>query len=201
MNSKTYIWLVVLLIIPICATAGGMHDKFGNKFLHLFDENKDGKVSLAEFKIASQSRFTRMDSDNNQQISQEEFMAHVKQQRVEHKAKRFSTMDTNGDMHVSQEEYLTAKRERAMAKFAQIDANNDARLDQEEYIDAKRKRGFGKGKDQRNKRMFDKLDQNEDGIVTKAESLAAWANWFNTLDTNHDGNVTQDEANQRMQTW
>ncbi|NWO81729.1 EF-hand domain-containing protein, partial [Escherichia coli] len=41
--------------------------------------------------------------------------------------------------------------------------------------------------------MFDRLDTNHDGVITKEEFQAEVAARFARLDTNHDGKVSQEE--------
>lgn len=50
-------------------------------------------------------------------------------------------------------------------------------------------------------RMFDQMDTNHDGVVTKKEFDAFHNKWFKEMDANHDGKITREEmgaAHQKM---
>lgn len=72
--------------------------------------------------------------------------------------------DLNQDGQVTQAEFMADSAE----KFSRADANFDGFLDETE-----RKGLREKGRTDRTKRAFGKLDANDDGVVTEAEMLAA----------------------------
>lgn len=49
--------------------------------------------------------------------------------------------------------------------------------------------------------LFDEMDANHDGVVTKREFDAYHANWFKELDANHDGKISREELDAFHQKW
>lgn len=49
-------------------------------------------------------------------------------------------------------------------------------------------------------KMFEKIDTNKDGAISKAESQTAHDTRFVAMDTNKDGNVTKEEAKAHWET-
>jgi Ca2+-binding EF-hand superfamily protein len=49
--------------------------------------------------------------------------------------------------------------------------------------------------------MFDEMDTNHDGVVTKREFDAYHAKWFKELDANHDGKISREELDAHRQKW
>lgn len=179
-----------VLIAGLLSSQLAIASKGGSgKFMHFFDANNDGTVTMDEFDEAARTRFTRMDSDKNGILSQEEFHNYIKLRRMEHKAKKLELMDSNKDGKVSESEYVTYKAENAKRKFAQMDKDKDGNLTAEEMKSCGKRR-HGKGK-----YIFKRMDQNGDGQVTREESYAAWSAWFARIDANGDKVVTSDEVN------
>lgn len=50
-------------------------------------------------------------------------------------------------------------------------------------------------------RMFQKLDSNTDGVITKEEFLSAHEAVFEKMDVNDDGEVTQKEVTAKKKEW
>ena len=73
-------------------------------------------------------------------------------------------------------------------RFALIDANKDGGLTKQEMADAHAKKAAGHGG-----RRFERMDENGDGKVTKAEAEAGVKKMFEHKDANHDGAITRDE--------
>lgn len=190
--------LVIAVVSLGLSTAGvALADKGPGKFMRFFDSNQDGSVTLEEFNQASADRFARMDSDSDGKLTRDEFQEYIKSRRAERKQAKFARMDTDGDGAVSKAEYVAYKTAKAERRFAYMDKNEDGKVDQSEYAQCMKKRGHHhKG------RIFDKLDSNGDGVVTQAESHAAWSDWFKRIDANQDSLVTQDEVQQyRKHKW
>lgn len=49
--------------------------------------------------------------------------------------------------------------------------------------------------------MFNEMDANHDGVVTKREFDAYHAKWFKELDANHDGKISREELDAFRQKW
>eukprot|EP00435_Cladocopium_sp_Y103_P076924 s1_g663.t1 len=81
---------------------------------------------------------------------------------------RFEEADTNGDGLLSPEEMTAAREaraaERQQRRFAKLDTNEDGLLSPEELAASPRA--------QRREGMFDRVDQNGDGKITRAEAEA-----------------------------
>lgn len=188
----TFTLLSVVLASSGLAVAGGHGHAGGQKFMKFFDTNQDGTVTQEEFSIAAASRFTKMDSDKNGVVSADEFRSYVRTRRSEHRQQRYQDMDANKDGQISKDEFLLSKRQRAEGKFARMDKNGDGLVSAEEHASCRfNKRGHFGGR-----RIFQRLDANNDGSVTKAEGTSAWSNWFKRLDSNDDQVVTTEEVGQ-----
>jgi Ca2+-binding EF-hand superfamily protein len=97
-------------------------------------------------------------------------------------------MDSNGDGQISQAEYVNYQARRAERKYARMDKDGSGMVNKDEYVSRKGKSGKYCGK-----RIFQRLDGNSDGTVSRAESLQAWTRWFEHMDANHDSVVTAEE--------
>jgi hypothetical protein len=198
--------LLCFAATPVLAGPGQGYAGKG-KFMNFFDSNDDGVVTMEEFKDSSAARFDKMDADHDNTVTQDEFSGYVGQRREEHRQQRFESIDSNKDGQLSKDEYSAYTQQKAERRFAGIDSNGDGLISSEEYS----VRQYGKHKDGHNDRhhggdyghhqghkkghgFFNRLDTNNDGQLTKDESLAAWTNWFKRIDKNGDQVVTADEV-------
>ncbi|MDH5437039.1 MAG: EF-hand domain-containing protein [Gammaproteobacteria bacterium] len=156
-----------------------------NRFMSRFDSNHDGIITQDEFNHNSEQRFTNMDKDKDGLINQKEFSDYTKTRR-QNRMMKFMDKDNNGQ--ISQDEFVAAEQKRAERKFKKLDTNNDNTLNEDELKASKR---YDK---QRFSGIFSKMDMNEDGNVTRQESINAWNNWFTRLDLNKDGSITSNEV-------
>jgi Ca2+-binding EF-hand superfamily protein len=173
------------------AYAGG---KGHGKFMRMFDINKDGEVTEAEFNTASAARFKRMDSNANGSVSLDEFKAYAKQRRSERRQRKLTRIDTDGNGSISKQEFTAFKMKKIEKGFNHLDANGDGEVSKDEFINGKRrkhKRGCFSPD-----RIFSRLDANDDGKITREESNSKWSKWFARLDANSDKRVTADEVKQ-----
>jgi len=144
------------------------------------DTNKDGVVTRAEATAAADAMFARMDKNRDGKISADE-----------RRGRRGANMP-----EMTQQQF----RERALKRFERADANSDGRLDQAERQNIRGKRGAHRGggmvhRGGRGERMgmMMRADTNRDGVLTKAEVIAAATAMFDRADTNRDGRIDQSE--------
>ncbi|MEM8955912.1 MAG: hypothetical protein AAGD22_17280 [Verrucomicrobiota bacterium] len=119
----------------------------------------------------------------------------------------FAVLDTDGDGAVSNAEFLAAQITRANETFERLDADGDGSISESESASAQRGGQGGQGGQQRGPgggRLgggfgggFATLDENNDGIVTEAEFVAANANRqkeiFAQIDTDGSGEITEED--------
>lgn len=165
-----------------------------SRFMHFFDTNKDSVVTQTEFNSAATKRFDLMDHNNNDLVTVDEFRDYMKNRRSESRSMRFGTMDADKNDTISKSEYLDYQRQRAERRFARIDKDGDGILSQQEYSTSKRKRHGRFGLKKQGNFLFNKLDLDKNGVITREESLKAWTDWFNRIDANKDLIVTADEV-------
>ena len=105
-----------------------------------FDTNGDGQITMEEIQAAAVARFAEADANDDGQLSAEEMSAAADAQREERRAER--------------------QAERIAKRIEKADTNGDGVLNLEEAVAA--------GSD-RIERLFDRLDDDEDGVITQAE--------------------------------
>lgn len=156
------------------------------------DANTDGVLTRAEFDTGREGMFTRLDADNNGELTREEMRAHRGERG--HRGMRghrrgggmhLSGADANNDGNITREEFLA----RPTAMFERLDANDDGVIQASE----RPQRG------ERRERRADRPDRPNrdsygDGAFSRSEFTAMGARMFERLDANSDGRVTQDEA-------
>ena len=111
-----------------------------------FDTNGDGQITREEAEAAAAAHFTEADGNGDGQLSAEELTAAAEARRAERESLR----------RASRIEQMIERR----------DTNGDGMLSLEEMT---AQAGRGGGMD----RMFDMLDADDDGIITKAEAEMA----------------------------
>jgi hypothetical protein len=112
-NFKPEIWVGISAIalglsLPAIANAA---DK-GNGHQHMMerlDTDHDGKISSAEWKVATDQRFAKTDANGDGFVSPEEMTAaheaRAAERRKKHGAKMFARADTNNDGKLSKAEF------------------------------------------------------------------------------------------------
>lgn len=121
-----------LLGLPDSHTAEG--------FLALYDADKDGLVSHAEFAARRGEQFARTDADGDGALSPDEYLAEFKARLDARVAERGKTPDTQ-----------------TRVRFRSLDKDNDGKMTFAEYQVS-------------GKRMFDAADRNHDGVVDAADA-------------------------------
>ncbi len=125
--------------------------------------------------------FSTLDTDNNGQITKQEFEAH--------KLAHITALDADGNGQISAEELSASMKSRFEARLA--DKNHSA--DKTE----KKLERMEKKISKRVARMLSKLDANEDGALSIEEMTAKNErhDHFAKRDTNEDGMISEEEFN------
>lgn len=88
------------LLMPAAANAGGHTvDKFMKA-----DTDQSGAVSKDEYMKKYQDKFTKMDSNSDENVSPDEFEAYMASKYEEKRKEKFNKMDKDGDGMLSPEE-------------------------------------------------------------------------------------------------
>ena len=104
---------------------------------------------------------------------------------------RFESMDTNGDGKISPDEHAAA----ATRMFDKMDANKDGKVTAAEMTAAHQQIAGKKAEkgELTATGKIKKFDTNGDGVLTADEHAAAAHTMFETMDTNDDGYLTKAE--------
>lgn len=207
---------------PAFAAKGeGKHHQRHAAMIERLDADRNGKVSLDEYKTTISAAFKTFDADGNGEVTKDEIKARREAFRDARKAvhdaadkgkarealraggpymlpgagKMFDKADTDKSGTLSQAEVLAS----AETIFARRDTNKDGALD---TADARPGKGHhGKGGEQRAARMMDRLDTDKDGKLSQDEMLARATRTFERLDTDKNGEVTKAEVNARREAF
>ena len=109
------------------------------------------------------------------------------QERERGGVSRFFEADANNDGNITREEFLAHPTE----MFARLDTNSDGVISTAERPQ-RPERGERPGRGDRRERA--NPDTNNDGQLSQSEFAAMGAGMFERLDANSDGRVTRDEA-------
>lgn len=110
------------------------------KFAEIDVSPADGFVSFEEFNTwlgtRQTERFTKLDADQNQLISQEEFLATRKEKKVDLFTRVFTLADTDGTAGLSADEFgvLGPQTGQIIFRFASLDTDSDGKVSQIEYL-------------------------------------------------------------------
>lgn len=162
------------------------HREHGGKMflrrLATMDTNNDKQVSRDEFSTAMMKRFETVDANHDGNVTPDEIANAVK----EHAQTVFSRLDKNGDGKLGKDEF-PGKPER----FAALDTSGDGFVTKEELKAASKKARERFSQIKPGKRLWEKVDTNKDGKVSREEYTAAVTRIFEFLDRNEDGVLSE----------
>lgn len=214
---------------PAFAAKGeGKHHKHHAAMIERLDADKNGKVSLDEFKTRISAAFKAFDTDGNGAVTKDEIKTRHEALQNARKAvrdageadkdkarealraagpyrlpgagKMFDRTDADKSGTLSEAEVLTA----AENIFAQRDGNKDGVLDTADARSGKGHNGkghHGKGGENRAERMLKRLDTDKDGKLSPAEMLARATQTFERFDADGNGEVTKAEVDAKREAF
>ena len=109
-----------------------------------------------------------------------------------HHARMFNKADVNGDDKVSREEFKPFANKR----FARFDTDGNGVVTGDEV-----KAHLTRRIERRQKRLMRRFDADGDGKVTQAEYGERVATMFDVIDKNDDGAITREEAREMRKHW
>lgn len=163
----------------------------GHQRLFEADANNDGVVTRAEFDAAREARFAQQDANNDGQLTREEMREG--RGRGEHGGRHggrgwgrgggmhLAGADANNDGNITRDEFLA----RPIQMFDRLDANHDGVIAQTERPQRGERGARGERPD---------FDANNDRQFSRSEFAAMGEGMFERLDANNDGRVTREEA-------
>ena len=143
-----------------------------NRLVEKFDVDQDGSIAWDEVQLVLTEKFTKADAD--------------------------------GDGFITSDEMLTVHeqlhQERTVGHFAELDSDESGSLSLEEFQAGgpsaspfSRKGFFGS---MIAKRLFSRLDQNDDGLLSKTETITIPLKIFEHLDKDQNGVISTEELAQ-----
>lgn len=163
------------------------------------DSNNDGAVTRQEFDAGRDAMFARMDANSDGNVTAEEGRAARRamfeqmreqrgEQRGERRQARWDRQDADSNGSISRDEFLARPSEH----FTRLDANNDGQISADERPQRPERGERGQRGERRG--GFMGADANNDSVLSRAEFAAQGAEMFQRLDANSDGRVTREEA-------
>lgn len=161
------------------------------------DRNNDGVLTRQEFDTGRAAHFSQLDANNDGQLSRDE-MRQMRGERGEHGGRggrghrggdghQLARADANNDGAISRDEFLA----RPIAMFERLDADNNGVISADEQPQ-RRERGERQAGGERRERP--NFDANSDRQISRDEFASMGAQMFERLDANSDGRVTRAEA-------
>lgn len=180
----------------------GMSGQMGQRLIHRFDENRDGKVTRDEFTNDLKKRFAQADLNNDGKISDDDLPPMMRGRNVLAGDRGPGMMgrrggqggdmglawlkgaDANKDGVITLDEALAEGQKR----FAPLDRNKDGTIDQADF-DAMRKEMV----EYRVKRFIHRYSADKDGRISRDQFFKEASERFALADLNNDGRITRDE--------
>jgi Ca2+-binding EF-hand superfamily protein len=174
-----------------------------------FDKNKDGFLDKDEVPERMKENFDRLDANKDGKISTDEFRRAADRpfQRRPDAAGAFPgagdplfrALDRNGDGKLSKDEL-----EAAVKLLSMLDRNKDGFVDRFEVggpagVPGAPNPPASPDAGRRLAEMFQRLDSNNDGKISKDEAKGPLAESFDRFDQNKDGFVDKDEARRALE--
>lgn len=198
MTMKNSFWLGAAAIaslalggVAVAQTAAGDAPKAprgqrGGGMMMMADTNKDGTISRAEATAAAATNFQKMDVNKDGKIDSADRQA----RREQFKDRAFDRMDANDDGAVSKEEFGAPRADRADRgeRAGRGDGERGPRMGGRRG--GHRGGGFGGGFGGPG---MGAADSNGDKAISADEYRTAYLTLFDTMDSNKDGNVTKAE--------
>ncbi|WP_160870194.1 EF-hand domain-containing protein [Shinella sp. AETb1-6] len=201
----------------------GKHHARHAAMIERLDTDKDGKVTLAEFKANAATAFKTFDANGDGQVTKDEIKARHAAFKDARKAiraaadadkdkaretlraggpymlpgagKMFDRADTDKNGTLSEAEVMAA----AERIFERRDTNKDGAID---VADAGGKgKWHGKKSEERAQRMLERADTDKDGKISQAEMLAYATTTFERFDTDRNGEVSKAEVDARREAF
>jgi hypothetical protein len=155
------------------------------------DGDGDGRLTLLEARAAALAWFTTFDRDGDGQVTRNEANEGAPVWRAARFEARFAALDRDGDGALSSWESKLPPR-----RFGWIDRNLDRALSRTELSQAFLHARGGDSDTAALRSRFWRRDTNHDGVVSRAEALAAAERHFARRDRNGDGVILPGEARQ-----
>jgi Ca2+-binding EF-hand superfamily protein len=156
-----------------------------DELLKDYDINQDGYLTRQELPPSLRQRFDQIDTDKDGKISRRELERGLMHLHPQHRPSDFifalvelSTVDPHNQGEV----------QRIYDVLRKLDRNRDGKIDAEEL-----KVGQQQIVQDRIKFLFDELDADKDGRISKTEARGQLRQDFNQLDANRDGFIDRDE--------
>lgn len=159
----------------------GRRGRMGGGFFAHWDTDNDGVVTKDEFS-GTQDHFTRLDQNEDGYIDEKETSALGSRWGKRIGDRMMNRLDKDGDGSISMDEFPGPEDH-----FTRLDQNSDGTIDESETPG----RGLRHGK--LGKRLIQKFDTDEDGLVSKEEFEVGHANRFARMDLDGNGQIDQDE--------
>ncbi|MEX2578140.1 MAG: hypothetical protein WD342_03705 [Verrucomicrobiales bacterium] len=166
------------------------------EFFKNADTNEDGKLSRDEVSDPLWSRISRLDKDDDNAVSREEFAAARDAGPGRGPGgtprERFQRADANGDGKVSKDEVP----EEVWTRMGRLDTDDDGAVTPEEFAAAGRmgrRGGPGAGGPAGPEAIFSRFDENEDGKLAGSEVPGEMWSRLSKADADADGLVSKDE--------